>query len=69
MLVLALKSTIDGKVRYKERCVIGGRRDNMKHFLVHDAENIRPSSVRILLALTTILEFGVWSNDVRLVYM
>ena len=40
----------------------------MKHFLVLDAQNIRLSSVRLLLALAAILDFDVWWTDVRLAY-
>ena len=41
----------------------------MKHFLVHDARNIRPSSVRMLLELASILDLDLWSTDVRLLYL
>ena len=67
--VLAIKSNADGEVKYKARYVVGGHRDSMKHYLVHGAQTLQASSVRLLLALAAALDFGVWSSDVKFAYL
>ena len=67
--VLAIKSNADEKVKYKARYVMGGHRDKMKNFLVHGAQTFQPSSARLLLALSSIHGFDVWSTDVKLAYL
>ena len=67
--VLAIKSNADGKIKYKARYVIGGHRDRLKPFLVHGAQSLQASSARLLLALAAMLDFDVWSCDVKLAYL
>ena len=38
--VLAIKSSTDGKVKYKARYVIGAHRDILKYFMVHGAQTV-----------------------------
>lgn len=57
--VMAIKSTGDGKIKYKARYVIGGHRDKYKDLMVHSTSNLQPQSVRILLALAAIFEFDI----------
>ena len=47
--VLSIKSTADGDIRYKARYLVGGYRDIMKHFMVHGAQTLQASSIRILI--------------------
>ena len=44
-------------------------RDRMKHLFFHYAQNIRPSSVCLLLAVASILKFDVMLTDVLVVYL
>ena len=66
--VLAIKSTIDGKIKFKARYVIGGHRDRLKAFMVHASQTIQPTYIRMVLALAAILGFDVWSTDVTQAY-
>ena len=67
--VLALKSTVDGKIFHKARFVIGGHRDRLKNFMVHSSQTLQPSSIRLLLALASIFGFQVWTSDVTQAYL
>ena len=67
--VLAIKSTIDGKVKYKARYVIGGHKDRMKGWMVHSSTTIQPQSVRLLFALTSMFGFNLWTADIRQAYL
>lgn len=67
--VLAIKSTIDNKTKYKARYVIGGHRDKLKDFMVHSAQVLQPASIRLLLAIAQIKHFQVWSSDVKHAYI
>ena len=61
--VLAIKSTEEGQVRLKARYEIGGHRNKLKQYIVHGAPPLQASSVRLLLALASAPEFGIWSSD------
>ena len=67
--VLAIKSTIDGEVKYKARYVMDGLRDVLKHFMVLGAQTLQASSARLLLALASIFKFEVWPSDMKLAYL
>lgn len=67
--VLALKSSIDGKIKCKARYVIGGHRDKLKHMMVHSSTTLQPQSVRLLLALAGIFGFDLWTADIRQAYL
>lgn len=60
-LVLHLK-TGDGHVKYEARFVIGGHRDIMKNFIVHQSQ-IHESTIRFILALTATHWYRVWTSD------
>lgn len=66
--VLAIKHTDGGDI-FKARFVIGGHRDREKSSLVHHSYNLKQSSVKLLLALATILGFEVWDLDVKQAYL
>lgn len=57
--VLALKSSVDGKIMYKARYVIGGHRDKFRDWMVHSTSTLQQESVRILLALAGIFCFDI----------
>eukprot|EP00171_Calliarthron_tuberculosum_P023469 IDg23469t1 len=67
--VLAIKSTEDGKVKFKARYVIGGHRDKLKKLMVHNAVTLQPQSIRLLLTLAALHEFDVWTSDVTQAYL
>lgn len=66
--VLAIKN-VDGLEKYKARYVIGGHRDSMKDLIVHQSQNIQPSSIRLILALAAINSLYIWTSDVRQAYL
>ena len=67
--VLAIKSTADGRYKYKARYVIGGHRDKLKHYMVHGAQTLQASSARLLLALASSFNFELWTSDIKLAYL
>lgn len=67
--VHAIKSDVEENLRYKARLVVGGHRDRRKDFLVHSTQTIQPSSTRLLLSLSEMLDFKVWTTDVRQAYL
>eukprot|EP00171_Calliarthron_tuberculosum_P003375 IDg3375t1 len=67
--VLAIKHKIDGSTRLKARLIVGGHRDREKNLYVYNSCTLQPTSVRILLALATILEFDIWMSDMRQGYL
>lgn len=67
--VLSIKSTEDSETEYKARYVIGGHLDRMKDIMVHSATTLHPQSIRLLLALTAMFGFDIWSADVLLSYL
>lgn len=67
--VLAVKSISDGSVKQKAQCAIGGHRDKMKHMIVHSASALQAQNVGLLLALTMLLDFDIWTSDVRQAYL
>ena len=64
-----MKSNDEGEIKYKPRYVIGVHRDVLKHYMVHGARTVQASSVRLLVALATTLNFDIWSTDVKLTYL
>ena len=67
--VLSIKHSDTGEVKYKARFVLGGHRDKEKNLIVHNTANIKQSSIRMIMALATILGFDIWSLDVRQAYI
>jgi Reverse transcriptase (RNA-dependent DNA polymerase) len=52
----------------KARLVLGGHKDRDKRHVVHNATSLKQSSIRILLALASILGFNIWSTDINQAY-
>ena len=67
--VLAMESKTDGSIKFKARYVVGGHKDVLKHYLIHGAHTLWTQSVRLMIELTAILGFCVWSTDVKLAYL
>lgn len=67
--VLSIKHGEDDSVRYKARFVVGGHRDKGRHSVVHNSVTLKQSSMRVLIALATILGFDVWTMDVKQAYL
>ena len=63
--VLAIKHTITGEQKLKARFVLGGHCDDERKSLIHDSPTVRPESVRMLIALATILGFNIKLVDWR----
>ena len=63
--VLAIKHKDTGEEVYKGRFVLGGHRDRDKRTVVHNATTLKQASIRLLLALATILGFNLWSTDIN----
>lgn len=67
--VLAIKSLVDRKIKFKARYVIGGHRDKLREYLIHSSNSTQPQSVRILLSLAALLDFELWGDDVKQAYL
>ena len=67
--VLVYKTDNNGMVKAKARYVIGGHRDRYKDLMVHSSKTLQPHSIRILLALTAMFDFEVWTSDVSQAYL
>jgi transposase InsO family protein len=67
--VLAIKRKDDGEEVLKARFVIGGHKDIWKKALVHISNATQQTSIRILMALASILGFDFWSADICQAYL
>jgi hypothetical protein len=69
LFVLAIKRKDDGEEILKALFVIGGHRDIWKKALVHISNATQQTSIRILMALASILGFDDWSADICQAYL
>lgn len=67
--VLACKHATTGEAKYKARFVVGGHRDIEKHCMVHTANTLSHTSVRLLVAVASIFGLDIWAEDVRQTYL
>ena len=67
--VLTIKSSLDKKVKYKARYVIGGHRDKLKDMMVHSSTTLQPQSIHLLLALAASFGFDTWTSDIHQAYL
>ena len=67
--VLAIKHLEDGKEHLKARFVLGGHRDRDKRSIVHNANTLKPVSIRLMLALASILGSDIWRTDINQAYL
>lgn len=69
LFVLPIKSTEDGQIKFKVRYVIDGPRGSQKNITVHSSQTLKPSSIRLVIALAAIQSFDVWTCDVTQAYV
>jgi hypothetical protein len=60
--VLAIKHQESGENILKARFVLGGHCDSVREDIVQNYKNIKHSSIRLLLALSSVFGFEVWST-------
>ena len=66
--VLAIKS-VDGEEVLKARYVLSGHMERDKRSFDHNATTLKQSSIRMLVALATILSFNLWSMEINQAYL
>ena len=67
--VLGVQSSKDSRPRNKAQYVIAGHCDYLKLFLVHSVQTILKSSIRLLIAVTAMVDSEFSSNDIKLEYL
>jgi Reverse transcriptase (RNA-dependent DNA polymerase) len=67
--VLAVKDADTDREVWKARYVCQGHRDVGKSFVVHDSASVQQGSVRLLVALSSILGYRIWTEDVSTAYL
>jgi Reverse transcriptase (RNA-dependent DNA polymerase) len=67
--VLSIKDTGTNREVWKSRYVIQGHRDQEKEIMVRSSTNIQQRSLRIVFALSGILGFKIWTQDVTQAYL
>lgn len=68
-MVLAIKALGEPEEKYKGRFVVRGFGDPAKQNMLHNSPNLRPESIRLLLALASILGFRVWTIDITQAFL
>jgi Reverse transcriptase (RNA-dependent DNA polymerase) len=67
--VLAIKYSATGEKKCKARFTVGGHKDRLKHSMVHTESNLSPTSIRMLLAVASILGMDIWCENVKQAYL
>lgn len=67
--VLAIRDAGTNREIWKARFVVQGFRNKLKELLVHDTSTARQYSTRILVGLTSVFGFGLFSTDVTQAYL
>jgi len=67
--VITIKNVETTEPMFKARFVAHGNRDSEKYQLVHNITTTRPSSVRLLVAIASIMGFDIWSEDISQAYL
>ena len=67
--VITIKDVETESSVFKARFVAQGNRSKEKDLLVHDSTTVRPSSIRLLLALAAAMDFEVWTQDISKAYL
>lgn len=57
--VLAIKSNLDGRIKYKTRFFVGGHCDRLEDFMHHSRQALQPQSIRMILAIEIKFEFDI----------
>ncbi len=66
--VLTIKDVETNTPKFKARFVAHGNRDAEKNRLVHDSTAARQSSVKLLVALASVMGVDVWTDDISQAY-
>lgn len=66
---MAIKDVGTDEERYKSRFVVQGHRDKDKPSLVHSSSNLRQDSTRVILAISSMMKFPIWTQDVSQAYL
>lgn len=69
MFVITIKNAETDKPVFKARYVIHGNRDREKDTLVHSSPTVRQSSVKMIVALASIMGFRIWTQDISQAYL
>lgn len=67
-MVYAIKNSGTTEERYKARLTAGGHRDREKALLIHNSQNIRHASVRLLISVGATQGWRIWSKDADQAY-
>lgn len=67
--ILAIKLYVEEMIRYKARYFIGVHRDRRKDYLVHSFQTEQPWSTRLLLSLSEMNDFNLWTAHVLQAYL
>jgi hypothetical protein len=67
--VLAIKHSDTGETKCKARFAVGGHKDKLKHSMVYTASTLSQTSIRMLLAVVSILGMDIWCEDVKRAYL
>ena len=60
---------VDREIKFKARYVTGGNIDDLKDYIVHGEQTLQVTSISLILALSCIFGFKIWSTDVKLAYL
>lgn len=67
--VLAIKYKLEGQIKYRDRFVVGGRRDKLKDLIVYSSQMLHPKSIRVLLTVSVLFKFDIRTTDVSQAYL
>lgn len=69
MFLIKIKDTETNKPVFKARFVIHGNRDGAKDTAVHSSLIVRQSSMKMIVALTSIMGFRIWPQKISHAYL
>jgi hypothetical protein len=67
--VLAITHSATGETKCKARFTVGGHKNMPKHSMVHNMSALSQTSIRMLLAVASILGMDIWCEDVKQAYL
>lgn len=67
--VLEIKGSETETTLHKAQFVVQGHRDKEKHMLIYNSYTARPASVRLLVSISSMRRYGLWSFDVAQAYL
>ena len=60
---------MDGETKFKARYVAGGNQNVLEDYLLHQAQTLQATSVRLILALSSIYGFEIRSTEITFAYL